>query len=248
MTPQTETLIQILGKTDAAFLPLRSIDWFRRTPAVIAESRRRHATGGVLVRPPDGSPAGRQAFARLLSGLVDEGLVTQGGDQRKTLAKLTCYGDSVARATAGLPGLRECINAMVVLGRIRNGYGEASEVHPRLCCRRGGYDQTESCYAALDQLQQIFLPGLARRWILSASDSAGRVRYRLVFGEGDLPASLPDGLPPCDPEAREAYYRAREHERWRLRNLAPDSPEDLGFVPLSVSEPANSPWAWSDPQ
>ncbi len=246
MNPQNNVLVRVLAQTDGLWLPMRQADWYRSVPAVLYEARQRYRTAGVLHRPSDPSASGRQAEGRMLAAMADDGLlVLTTPDTRRTDVRLTCRGDQYARALCGLPGVRQTLDALTIIARIRGGHGEASEVHPSLMTRRGGYAHRDAA-SLLGVLQDILLPALVRGWCQSASDCEGRVRYRLTLPEV-LTADPVSDLPAADPDATDRYYRLRQASRGRLRHQDPEVPSCLGVIPLAVTAPDQSPWAWSDP-
>ena len=253
MNELASVLVQVLGDTDAVWIPSRT--WNRPRPTNVYFARRAFAKGGVPWESGGATEADRKAAQRALEVLAKSGAVKVCRPHRvKTLAvKLTDTGEAEARKLVGLPGMYSGWLSAAEVARHSKRPGEAALMTDVWVSERKliGERPPDEYRREAVLVEEMMLPALVRNYVGSCGDRYGRIYYALTpagwawLDAGDAPpADDLDGEPNRD--ARVLYYERVRAALNRLDVADPPDPKEIGGLPLPVAIEGlklSGPWA-----
>jgi len=241
MDLRTSILVQILGDTDAVFIPMRT--WTRPGPPNRYFARRDYLKQGVPWRSHGADESERKQIQRALDRLAKAGKVTVFRPRRgKVLGvRLTDASDLATRRLVGLPGLAAAWWSCRKLARhSRTPAAYLTDLYVPERKLIGEWEPERYRQEAVI-VEDMLLCALVRGWVDSNADSQGRVSYTLTeAGRTWLdatPEPVDDDLPvnAVDQEAREVYDDMVKAGLIRLDTATPADPRELGMIPLPVA-------------
>lgn len=199
-------LIGLLAETDALFVPWRlspRADW-KHTAAVFERRDLFRAHGLPLVG--GGTDARRKEHSRRVQRAKRAGLLTVEGRARPT-ARLTDSADASLRALCNLRGLASAFLLLQLVDALATGYGTNAGYVSEFDILGVASPESRDCV----RLENQAAPALARDWLDSHCDHAGRVGYAVTrAGRAALAGEPPTdgGLPDLDEEAAGCYQQS----------------------------------------
>ena len=186
--------LELLGKTDATFSPLR--DFAGDAPGSFYFARKLYASAGIPSRSGKAAGSDRMTHSRQLGKLAAKGVivVTTHRTSKFPFAKLTDAAEERLRRKVGLSGMLEAFSAMGQLRFFTDAGGKkwvpefvmAGFDEPR--ASKPGSDNAALLIAA----ENLLLPALVRGWVESGATKDRHAAYRLT----DLGRAALDGPKP----------------------------------------------------
>jgi hypothetical protein len=231
-------LVAILAATDAIFIPSRDPQSFAHR--IICERR---AAAGIpwaseRVLPGLDETARKQVQRALDELAVRNWVVTIQPHATKTLAvRLTDSGDARARALVGLPQVGESLTMVERIRTLMAGdevcehVGQLWVPETALAGVRWGDNEHRHSFV---EVEEILLPVLTRRWVVSNCSVRGHCWYTL----GSVPVATPSAVPDLaarSDAARREYYTGIQAEREVLATTKPEHMREIGDIPMPVA-------------
>lgn len=244
-------LAQMLGRTDAPWLPVRR-EW--SACGIISDARQESRTG-IPSRACDDAPtndAERKRAQRIVSELVAAGLLTR--DPKRYVVALTAQGFRTARSLAwpvvpaDFAEVSRRLAERTAAGDCFERLGQSGWVAEPFLCGEAWGEQTDPII--FEWLADHMLPLLMAGLVESNASTVGHVCYRLTAGpiSDSALAELvaPDGGDAFDDELCRVYLEHRTAARRRLVRKPGRSPSgNIGPIPL-VLHPTASGRAFAD--
>lgn len=229
---QKMLLCRIAARTDGLWLPMRFASTRAMAYSAVAEQRQRYRTAGLPI-VAGGDDATRKGHERLLGSLEGGKLLElRRRGSRAVSGRLTPLGDDVAGLLLPRGTVFEAWPLLKDIAKTERRFGGRSN---------SGFLLENDCWGLRDPRKLTIkedevLPLLIRGWAEAASDTAGRIGYRITpSGRVALEAGRPPRPAPVEyaPELADEYgrlYREAEHDRdaW-----FPDQPNFVA-IPLSA--------------
>lgn len=229
-------LVELLGKTDALWLPRRSL----AAREHFSVRRQQYADAGVPWTSGEAAAAQRKAEQRRLEDAAASGDVEvfkSGG--RAAGVRLTDEGEAAAREAVGLPGIehaREVAAELLAKGDVIGGVVLGNERWVPECVM-GCCEWGDPCAGGnlWGYLETYVAPALVRGWILSNCTTAGHAYYSVTVAGAEAAATATPQ--PAPPEGMvkfwKAYRRAVKDEEIRIAAIDPG--REIGEIPFAMS-------------
>ncbi len=248
LTPTERILVETAALTDAILLPLRGRFEQERAQVRFERRKRFFAAGVELVGGGSGSE--RMAYTRQIETVEAAGLITvarEGG--KRTGAKLTVLGDTIARKLVARPTVAEKWEFFELSCDLdRRAFGRGLPEH--LYVGFENWPETPEGVADLTEcikgLESAALPWLAFGWFSCTMSYIGH-GWCSVTPEGHAaraagcPADAPEGIE-FNQEAGDEYDILLKRAEEEMDSASPENPSELQ-IPI----PASCGWGWTDP-
>ena len=239
MNENDETLVRILARTDAVFLPLRRWEPQQRVTATY-EARQAYRSAGVPWHVGGGA-ADRQRGARTLARLEKATMLTVFRSAvRPTGVRLRPFAEARARALAGLPPLPESRKLLRRVAALQEASARGNGAWESWLAGVEWKDTRErEARQKLVAVEEKALPALVRRWLLAGSTLEGHVCYMVTEAGREALGHTQDGESQgAAPEetARRLYYEELKEAQASLLAQAPQRPGELGMIPIPLCE------------
>lgn len=248
--PYVTSLVEILAKTDAIFVPVRI--WRGSFPAVVGQARLSYKINGVAWHGRGDDAAGRKETQRLRSEMAGHGLIklmtTRKSD--KTIGVcLTADGEAVARAATGLDQAKASLAYCDQIYSFRNDLDGWTDHDGRVWVSETTLGGFGYCAMAVTKgavvLEESLMPALLRGWVSSTSDVNGRVWYGLPAWVKEVPSKcgrfrvprVLANLPRVQSAAVALYGRGIWEAISSMMSAVPPKTAELALIPVSASPP-----------